>query len=143
MGPQQPRFNSSPEQPRVNNPNIFRSPAPQVHERLPALMPERRSEQQPADTHEMMPMVPQQSLTLPALPTTVIAAPQPNPDTTVTAAPATAADEDLIEKDWVIKLKQIIKDTQDDPYQREQQVSALQRDYIYKRDGRKMGATEN
>ena len=130
MGPQQPRFNSFPEQPRANNQNIYRSPAPQAHERLPALMPERRSEQQPADTHEMMPMV-SQSLTLPALPTTVI------------AAPATAADEDLIEKDWVIKLKQIIKDTQDDPYQREQQVSALQRDYIYKRYGRKIGATEN
>ena len=140
MGPQQPRFNSFPEQPRVNNQNIYRSPAPQAHERLPALMPERRSEQQSADTHEMMPMVPQQSLTLPALPTTVIAAPQPDPDTTVTA---TAADEDLIEKDWVIKLKQIIKDTKDDPYQREQQVSALQRDYIYKRYGRKIGATEN
>ena len=47
-----------------------------------------------------------------------------------------AADDDLIEKEWVEKAKKILLQTKDDPYKREQEVSKLQIEYIRKRYGR-------
>ena len=72
---------------------------------------------------------------LPPLPTIA-------PTTTGTAPktdgsnPAAAADEDLIEKEWVEKAKQVISDTKHDPYLQEQEVSKLQADYLQKRYGK-------
>lgn len=62
---------------------------------------------------------------------------------TTVAAPDAAADEDLIEKEWVDKAKKIIEETKDDPYRREQEISKLQREYIRKRYGREIGETGN
>lgn len=56
--------------------------------------------------------------------------------------PAVAADEDLIEKEWVDSAKKIIEKTKDDPYSRERQVNKLQADYLQKRYGKKLGNTE-
>lgn len=53
--------------------------------------------------------------------------------------PVTAADEDVIEKEWVDKAKEIIQATKDDPYERTNQVSQLQRDYLKKRYGKDVG----
>lgn len=53
--------------------------------------------------------------------------------------PAVAADDDLIEKEWVDKAKQIISDTRDDPAAREKQVGRLQADYLKKRYGKQLG----
>jgi hypothetical protein len=53
--------------------------------------------------------------------------------------PAVAADEDLIEKEWVDKAKQIIAETRDNPAARERQVSKLQADYLKKRYGKELG----
>lgn len=53
--------------------------------------------------------------------------------------PVMAADDDLIEKEWVDKAKRIIAETRDDPYKREQEVSRLQADYLRKRYGREIG----
>lgn len=64
-------------------------------------------------------------------------APQAPPATT---GPLTAADEDVIEKEWVDKAKQIITETRDDPHQRSARVSELQRDYLKKRYGKQVGA---
>lgn len=50
--------------------------------------------------------------------------------------PAAAADEDLIEKEWVEKAKKVIADTKHDPYLQEQEVSKLQADYLKKRYGK-------
>lgn len=55
--------------------------------------------------------------------------------------PVVANDDDLIEKEWVDKAKQIIARTKDDPYRREQEVSKLQADYLQKRYGRELGAS--
>lgn len=52
---------------------------------------------------------------------------------------ADAADEDLIEKEWVDRAKKIIEDTKEDPYRREQEIGQLQREYIKKRYGREVG----
>jgi len=49
--------------------------------------------------------------------------------------PAIAADEDLIEKEWVERAKKVIADTQNDPHGREQAVNQLQKDYRTKRYG--------
>ncbi len=56
------------------------------------------------------------------------------------ATPLVAADEDLIEKEWVDKAKQIIEQTKDDPYARTQKVNELQRDYLQKRYGKVVGS---
>ena len=53
--------------------------------------------------------------------------------------PVAAADEDLIEKEWVDKAKKIIEETKEDPYRRELEIGKLQRDYIRKRYGREIG----
>jgi Txe/YoeB family toxin of Txe-Axe toxin-antitoxin module len=50
--------------------------------------------------------------------------------------PAVAADDDLIEKEWVDKAKKIVADTKSDPYKQEQEVSKLQADYLKKRWGK-------
>jgi hypothetical protein len=54
--------------------------------------------------------------------------------------PAVAADDDLIEKEWVDKAKKIVSETKDNPRKREEDVSKLQIDYLAKRYGRKIGA---
>lgn len=77
------------------------------------------------------------------LPVPVPVAPPPavQADDTATAVPTVAADEDLIEKEWVDKAKQIINQTKDDPYRREQEVGKLQAEYLRKRYGRELGGT--
>lgn len=55
--------------------------------------------------------------------------------------PAVAADEDLIEKEWVDKAKKIIAETKDDPAEREKAVGRLQSDYLKKRYGKELGAS--
>jgi hypothetical protein len=63
-------------------------------------------------------------------------------DTTISNYPVVANDDDLIEKEWVDKAKQIIADTHDDPYKRDQEVNKLQVDYLKKRFGRELGVAE-
>ena len=75
---------------------------------------------------------------LPALPTL----PQATDDETTTHAkvtnsnPSAAADDELIEKEWVEKAKKVISETKHDPYLQEREVSKLQADYLQKRYGK-------
>ena len=66
----------------------------------------------------------------------------PQQAASVTATPLVAADEDLIEKEWVDKAKEIIQQTKDDPHARTAKVNELQRDYMQKRYGKVVGASE-
>ncbi len=50
--------------------------------------------------------------------------------------PEIADDGDLIEKDWIAKIKQIIGTTQHDPYQQSRQFTQLKVDYLQKRYGK-------
>jgi len=59
-----------------------------------------------------------------------------------TDVPMVANDDDLIEKEWVDKAKKIIAQTKDDPYRREQEVGKLQADYLRKRYGKELGASQ-
>jgi hypothetical protein len=52
--------------------------------------------------------------------------------------PISAADEDLIEKEWVDRAKKIIAHTKNDPYLQEKEVSRLQADYLKKRYGKEI-----
>lgn len=79
--------------------------------------------------------------TLPQIPVPVAAPVQPS-TMPVNDLPLAANDDDLIEKEWVDKAKKIIIDTKDDPYRREQEVSRLQIDYLRKRYGRELGASQ-
>ncbi|TAL14368.1 hypothetical protein EPN95_03145 [Patescibacteria group bacterium] len=60
-------------------------------------------------------------------------------DPTLLASPAVAGDDDLIEKEWVDRAKKIIADTRNDPFQQENAVTELQKDYQKKRYGRELG----
>lgn len=55
--------------------------------------------------------------------------------------PDVAEDVDVIEKAWVDKAKQVIKDTKDDPHAQEQEFEKLQIEYHKKRYGRDIKAT--
>lgn len=72
----------------------------------------------------------------------VMPPPPLNPPVATSTTPLVAADEDLIEKEWVDKAKEIIEQTRDDPHARTQKVNELQRDYLQKRYGKVVGASE-
>ena len=80
----------------------------------------------------------------PALPTPVLPAQSDggvgvSDDTTAMLA----NDDDLIEKEWVDKAKQIFAETNNDPYERECKISELQIEYIRQRYGRVIGQAED
>lgn len=75
-----------------------------------------------------------------AAPVAPVQVPQSQP--APSATPLVAADEDLIEKEWVDKAKEIIEQTRDNPHARTQKVNELQRDYLQKRYGKVVGASE-
>lgn len=53
-----------------------------------------------------------------------------------TGVPAAAADDDLIEKEWVEKAKQVVAETRDDPHAQDVAVGKLQAEYLKKRYGK-------
>ncbi len=137
MGPHQ----ASPEQFQAPQPNVeqsvgaeFAPVGPEAQRQSP-----EKNEQRPgvaeasAQVSSAMPVV--------ALPTPIIqgATAAPVSDNN----PVVAADEDLIEKEWVDRAKQIITQTKDDPYRREQEIKALKIDYVQKRYGKTIGATND
>lgn len=77
------------------------------------------------------------------LPTPVVTNTEPTATASSTPAPSVANDDDLIEKEWVDKAKQIIQSTKDDPYTREREIAKLQIEYIKKRYGRVIGDVGN
>ena len=87
-------------------------------------MPERRNGDETADerltqaTPEHSPSVVPLPVPIPTsipLPSPIPTQPQPSA-TPVDDNPALAGDDDVIEKEWVDKAKQIIAETKDDPY---------------------------
>lgn len=60
------------------------------------------------------------------------------PSDNTNPAPTVAADDDVIEKEWVNKAKKVINQTKGDPYAKEREVSKLQADYMQKRYGKQV-----
>lgn len=139
MEPKLPAPNFQPERPLPSY--------EQNTERISGVAPERASEKAVENLEHRSEGDMQASA--PTLPPPVVALPQP-PITSATGnsslpvadeAPLVAADEDLIEKEWVDKAKKIVEETKDDPYRREQEVGKLQADYLRKRYGKELGVS--
>jgi len=137
MEPKLPAPNFQPEQPPVAYGHTEQMPT-----MASEVVAEKSSEQM--ERHAEI----SQGETVPVLPPPVVGAVQqpPQPATpiksaTVSDVPLVAADEDLIEKEWVDKAKKIVEETKDDPYRREQEVGKLQADYLRKRYGKELGAS--
>lgn len=65
-------------------------------------------------------------------------------DLTVAAgAPTIADDTDLIEKEWVVKAKEIVERTKHDPYQQNKEVERIKADYLKKRFNKDVKITED
>jgi hypothetical protein len=114
-----------------NSPNTL--PTPEA----PIASPEQaRSAEQLAVDHAG-------GIPLPTTPAPVAAQPQPNSQPTAsappTATPPSAADSNLIEKEWLDKVQQVISHTADDPHAQQREISLLMADYVLKRTGRKIG----
>jgi hypothetical protein len=82
------------------------------------------------------------AVAVPVVPVMPVQAPPVQDVSSTSSTPLVAADEDLIEKEWVDKAKDIIEKTKDDPHARSMQVNELQRDYLKKRYGKVVGASE-
>lgn len=89
----------------------------------------------PPPAAPMMPPVAQPALD-PAT-STVVA------DDQASTNPVAANDDDVIEKEWVDRAKQVILQTRDNPFAREKAIGELQRDYLMKRYGRQVGASND
>ena len=135
-------------EPETSAPKIGSEQAPIAYrpEHIPQATPERGVIESGAERTEQA--AEQSALASDADPVSVIAVPTTiiGDDETTTAddtiggtAPATAADDDLIEKEWVDRAKKIVSDTRDNPHDQENAVTALQRDYRKKRYGRELG----
>ncbi len=119
-------------------------PPPVSNEQLPPAEAGQEAKQSPA---EQVPSAPEQSVgAAQAAVAAVPIAPPPIPaqgavsgvqnddsSTTQTSLPVAADDNDLIEKEWVNKAKQIVERTRDDPYQQTEQLTVVKSDYMKKR----------
>lgn len=132
----------SPSQSFEQMPTPVEIPQPAGGDRLPqgtperqGVSPERTQEAQPASTPPAQTQLP-----------TPVQTPAPSVTDDDGAAtdddtPAIAADEDVIEKEWVDKAKKIIESTRNDPHRQEREVGKLQIDYLKKRYGKEIGSS--
>lgn len=135
MEPQLPSPSHSPE----NGPAHFRGgetfPAVNQPEKTPETPEKQETHEQHVGGPTGDPVAVQATPVLPPLPTITPAKTPTLPAVDDTNPPA-AADEDLIEKEWVEKAKKVVAETKHDPYLQGQEVSKLQADYLKKRYGK-------
>ncbi|MDO4712871.1 MAG: hypothetical protein Q4B05_03120 [Candidatus Saccharibacteria bacterium] len=139
MNPELPRVQPSLEQSPVVGGELVESAGSQILERERA----GRYETAPIPASDSTQELP---VALPSIAPPPIASP---PTDTVTPAdpvgtslPLLAADDDLIEKEWVEKLKKIISLTKEDPYERARVIAQIQADYLKKRLNRSLGQAD-
>ncbi len=79
----------------------------------------------------------------PLLPATA----SPDPSATIkpghAAAPAIADDNDLIEKEWVLKAKAIVAKNREDPYAQNKEMNLYKATYVKKRFNKDIKVSEN
>lgn len=78
------------------------------------------------------PLMPAMTLPVPSAPLPLVAQGSVV-NTASNANPAVADDADLIEKEWVQKAKDIIKQTQSDPHVQSKELNIFKADYMQKR----------
>ena len=112
----------------------FSVPTP---EQAPAQPERQETREQHKDTGPTGdPVSVQQAPVAPPLPTIAPVNDAPSSPIADNTNPAIAADDDLIEKEWVEKAKKVIAETRHDPHLQEREVSKLQADYLQKRYGK-------
>lgn len=106
--------------------------------------PKENAERQIENGNDLSSTARDQAMPLPVLPTPIVApvANSSADDDSTIITPAVAADDDIIEKEWVDRAKKIVSDTRDDPYEQKKEVGYLQRSYLKKRYGKDIGATD-
>ncbi len=57
--------------------------------------------------------------------------------------PQIADDADLIEKEWIVKAKQIVEQTAKDPYRQNKEMSKVKADYLKKRYNKDLKVAED
>ncbi len=131
MEPQLPSPNVGPQRPSQPERITPSFDAPEVAPSVPSQERQEIHETQPSGPADPAPQAqPVAPPPLPSLSQTSVT----DPKTQVADDnPVVAADEDLIEKEWVEKAKKVIAETKHDPYLQEQAVSRLQADYLQKR----------
>jgi hypothetical protein len=77
---------------------------------------------------------------LPIQPPTATSSPVPQ---SAAGMPTIADDTDLIEKEWVVKAKEIVERTKHDPYQQNKEVERVKADYLKKRYNKDIKVTED
>ncbi len=121
-------------------PESVARPAPEISaqpiERVVQPSPEAKIGGESNATNTQPVTQPAAPVALPQLPTPQ--APPPVAAISVNDNPLVAADDDVIEKEWVQKAKQVVEQTKTDPHQQEAEVSKLQADYIQKRYGKQV-----
>lgn len=70
-------------------------------------------------------------------------APGPAAVPQVAGMPAIADDTDLIEKEWVVKAKEIVARTKHDPYQQNKEVERVKAEYLKIRYNKEIKLTED
>jgi len=66
----------------------------------------------------------------------------PSGVTGVAVMPQIAEDNDLIEKEWVDKAKQIVEHTKQDPHQQSKEMNTMKADYLKKRYNKDLKLSE-
>jgi hypothetical protein len=117
-------------------PGVLPAPMPEM---APNVLPQPEqalsTPEQGSAPAEQQPLAPQQAL-LPAVPQPAVPSPVAAPLTDVTTPggmPHMADDTDLIEKEWVVKAKQIVSQTKQDPYVQSKELGKVRAEYIKKR----------
>lgn len=143
MEPQLPPVGPQMERgPAVNHEQAPSFNAPNLPSQMPEVAPvqsaehERSMEQSIGDAMGMA--VPATAVPVVAPPVPAVQPAQQSDPSTATN-PSTASDEDLIEKEWVQKAKQVVQSTKDDPHEQAKQISKLMADYVRKRYGKEVG----
>lgn len=129
--------NSSPEiggqyiQPEIPQVNLEAIPAQRISPEMPSVN-EVRQDVKSAQPLPAMPILPAPQMQAP-----------PSQSVPANSNPIMAADEEVIEKEWVDRAKKVVAQTKDDPYIQEREVSKLQADYLKKRYGKEIKVTED
>lgn len=134
MEPQLPSPSHQPETGPVQSHEQFTPQRAPEHAPLPnggeRPAPQEQQPSSPGDPAASQPIAP------PPLPQLSQQSVQPQQQVQEDTNPPVAADDDLIEKEWVEKAKKVIAETKHDPHLQEQAVSRLQADYLQKRYGK-------
>lgn len=120
---------------------VHNRPEPMVGSRQPESAPEKVPG---GETHQGGPGGDPAAVTVPTSQLPPIASVNPVQQPTATASsPLVAADDEVMEQEWVQKAKSIVAQTKGDPYNQEKEVGKLQADYIKKRYGKEIKLTSD